>query len=555
MPTFLGWRGETVRATMAHTAPPNQTHRDTGTPNVSFSMITVRLCDVPLDHAAEVRMFTRRNVAQFGALALLAYGLISSAAAAAPVAASCARTDSEYQVDNDIQNDSYPDSVIGVPRASVGGQRNAGVVDIQSAGAGSIQRFDESLFPQLGTPTAGDQFGTAVAFANLDTAGQASDSCADLAIGAPGADGGRGAVVVAHGSNDGITSDDAVVLTGRTAGERFGAQITVSGADLWIAAPDRAVDGAQQAGAVDHYLISGTGGVTFVGTITQNTPGVPGGAENGDHFGSVLSAFGRPLAIGDPDEDIGAAADAGSVTFVFDDSRTGAFTAAATFSQNTPGIPGSSEADDHFGASIGTFGTRYDVGVPDEALGNVKQVGTVDIFGVRQGSATPSQPSALTQNSAGVPGSDEAGDHFGAALVSTSDDGSCIGVPGEDLGTVSDAGRVVCDRGGTWHEFDQGDSVQAGAQYGARLGAQSDRDFTDQECYRIGGQRVLIDAPGRFFDQAPDAGLVTTDDGTPDDLGTGFLDSSGPEAGEQYGIIATAPIIGVSHAPCDNKVR
>ena len=500
-------------------------------------------------------MPAHRTVAQLGALALLAGSLLGgTAAAATPVAAACAPSDPNYQAENDIQGDSYADVVVGVPRATVGGASNAGVVDIHSAGSTtstSTQRFDESLFPQLGTPSAGDEFGAAVAFADLDV----NDACADLAIGAPGADGGRGVVVLAHGSSSGITPDRAVVLTGRSVGEHFGAQITVSGSDLWISAPDRTVDGATGAGAVDHYLIGATGGVTSVGTVTQNTPGVPGGAEKDDHFGSVLSAFGSPLAIGDPDEDIGTAVDAGSVTFVFDNAKTGALTSAATFTQNTAGIPGTSEAGDHFGASIGTFGTRYDVGVPDESLGTLRQAGTVDLFGVRQGSAAPVRPGALSQNSVGVPGSDEAGDHFGAALVSTSNDGSCVGVPGEDLGTVVDAGRVVCDRGGKWFEFDQGGFAEARVDYGARLGALSDRDFTDMECYPIGGQGILIDAPGRAIgDNTDGAGLVTTDDESSDDLGTGFSDSAGPMAGEQYGVIASTPIIGASHAPCDGNL-
>lgn len=502
-------------------------------------------------------MSTGRNLAQLGVLALLAGTLLASTgAAAAPMSAACTRPGAAYQADNDIQDDSYPDFIVGVPRASVGGQASAGAVDIQSQGSGTTQHSDESLFAQFGKPTAGDEFGAAVAVADLDsTGGLASDSCADLVIGAPGADGGRGAIVLAHGSNSGITSDRAVVVTGVSAGEHFGAQITVSGSDLWISAPNRTVDGAVGAGAVDHYLIGGAGGVTRVSTLTQNTPGVPGGAERDDHFGSVLSAFGKPLAIGDPDEDIGTATDAGSVTFVYDNPKTGAFTSAAAFSQNTPGIPGSSEVGDHFGASLGTFGTRFDVGVPDEALGALRQGGTVDIFGVRQGSAAPLQPGALTQNSPGVSGGDEAGDRFGAALVATSDDGSCIGVPGEDLGAKTDTGRVVCDRGGTWFEFDNGDFAEAGDLYGARLGALSDRNSTDMECYRIGGQRMLIDAPDHTIGDLQDAGIITSDDGSPFDAGTSAIDSTGPATGEQYGVLATTPMTPVSHAPCDKSSR
>ena len=57
--------------------------------------------------------------------------------------------------------------------------------------------------------------------------------------------------------------------------------------------------------------------------------------------------------------------------------------------------------------------------------------------------------SFVTQNSPGIPGAAETGDRFGAALTINNLIGSngtidvAVGVPGEDIGSVADAGSVI----------------------------------------------------------------------------------------------------------------
>jgi hypothetical protein len=63
------------------------------------------------------------------------------------------------------------------------------------------------------------------------------DGCSDLVVGAPGANGGRDAVLVACGSDTGIEPTGGIRVTGRTAGERFGAAIAAERKDIRIAAP------------------------------------------------------------------------------------------------------------------------------------------------------------------------------------------------------------------------------------------------------------------------------------------------------------------------------
>ncbi|MER7486886.1 FG-GAP and VCBS repeat-containing protein [Streptomyces sp. NPDC126497] len=88
--------------------------------------------------------------------------------------------------------------------------------------------------------------------------------------------------------------------------------------------------------------------------LTQNTAGVPGASEAGDRFGSGV-------ALGDVDGDgyadlvVGAAGEnsgAGAVTVLYG-SALGLTTRGATsYTQNTTGVPGSSEKGDLFGARV-----------------------------------------------------------------------------------------------------------------------------------------------------------------------------------------------------------
>jgi hypothetical protein len=287
-----------------------------------------------------------------------------------------------------------------------------------------------------------------------------------------------------------------------------------------------------------------------VQTLTEDTAGIHGGAEVNDHFGEHLgvSAFG-PLVVGEPDEDVGAhAVDAGTVTIVFDNAGTGLLTASGTYSQDSPGVPGTAEAGDLFGTSVASIANGIDgvgvtVGVPGEALGSLRGAGTVDAFTVRPGNLVPANVSALSQNSSGVPGADEPYDHFGAQVAVVAAE-LCIGVPGEDLGRVTDAGRAVCEAGSkTWTEYAQGGSgfgnLGGAPQSGAAVGTQLSRLADDGEGdFFAGGEAVVVTIPGANV-TVPSSGEVVLPQ---------FLtatDSAGAVKAERYGIAATA----VSNGP------
>ncbi|MER5946051.1 integrin-like protein [Streptomyces sp. NPDC001904] len=119
-------------------------------------------------------------------------------------------------------------------------------------------------------------------------------------------------------------------------------------------------------------------------TINQDTPGVPGTAEDGDNFGVELKA-GRfngddadDLVIGAPGEAIGTRTQAGSVTVLVAGSGglidVWGQTRGIAVHQNTANVPGSAEANDLFGAAftIGDYDKDY---FPDLAVGSYGENG------------------------------------------------------------------------------------------------------------------------------------------------------------------------------------
>jgi hypothetical protein len=106
------------------------------------------------------------------------------------------------------------------------------------------------------------------------------------------------------------------------------------------------------------------------------------------------------------------------------------------------------------------------VGAPGEDVGTVAEAGAVAVF---QASPLTTQGSyQLWQGQSGrVGGVAEAGDHFGAALASS----TLIGAPGEDVGSAVDAGSVYAYLDGKYQQITQDstgipDSVEAGDRFG-----------------------------------------------------------------------------------------
>jgi hypothetical protein len=393
---------------------------------------------------------------------------------------------------------SGPDVVVGLPSYDLPGKPDAGAIAVFSNVSQGGSQVPDAVrartlltaddFDGL-TSQAGARFGAAVVVWRDSGSLDDPDDCADLLVGAPGqsvaGEVGAGQVYRLAGRPGGLgrvldVFDEASLdgTDGAQVGAGFGSAIAaVTRQSIAIGVPGRDLGRVTDAGRVDRIDYGATG-VPVSNTVVQQGGLAGGTPEKGDQFGEVLAftvaqehgslspvpARGLLLAVGVPHEDVGSRVDAGIVTVVSRDEGS------SSVSQDSAGAGGAAEAGDQYGAALDVFGTHeHDValaiGVPGEDLAGAKDAGLVSYasFGPVLDDGAPILPlrgwaSTTTQATPGVPGSPEAGDQFGAAVLigrfgweamppcsSAETDSGCdlvVGSPREDLGSAADAGMV-----------------------------------------------------------------------------------------------------------------
>jgi hypothetical protein len=357
------------------------------------------------------------------------------------------------------------------------------------------------------------------------------DGYDDLAIGAPGEDIGTltdaGAVTVLYGSDDGPMTDGnqfwhqdsaagGLLVEGRAeSGDRFGAALVVGNFngdaydDLAIGVPGEDVETTNAGTIVDAGAVNILYGSASGLTVTNNRLWHQGKSLNGhqvddlaesnDHFGAALAAGDfdgdgdDDLAIGAPDEDVRNLANAGLIHILLGRAGVG-LTAEGdqSFAQGNAGDQTMTEAGDRFGAALaaGNFngdqhrnGNAVDdlaVGAPDEDVDGVANAGAVNVFygsifsGLNgAGGAQFWHQNSDPANGPAVADSAEPDDRFGAALAAGDFRGDgyddlAIGVPGEDVGSLVNAGAVAVLNGTSlglnstfnqfWHQDNEGNN-------------------------------------------------------------------------------------------------
>jgi hypothetical protein len=160
------------------------------------------------------------------------------------------------------------------------------------------------------------------------------------------------------------------------------------------------------------------------------------------------------LAMGSTGESVGNAIGAGAVNVIYGAPAGLSATSDQIFQQGAGGIEGLPETGDAFGAALtcGDFDADgYDdlvIGVPQESVGNINNAGAVQVIYGSPFGVWPTDDQLWTQDSAGMLDTCESGDRFGTAVVAGDFDNDgyddlAIGIPGEDVGTIGNAGAVA----------------------------------------------------------------------------------------------------------------
>ena len=225
-------------------------------------------------------------------------------------------------------------------------------------------------------------------------------------------------------------------------------------------------------GAVD-VLFGSSDGLSAVDAVqvTQATPGVPGQPDENVGFGNVLAsgdfdadgiddlAIGRPFdsLIGDTDDD---GIEMGSVNVLYGTVDGPSTVGAQLWSQASPGIIGKVGFSDQFGADLAIGDFDHDgfadlaIGTPGDRIGGGRSQGSVTVIYGSASGLSAIGSGLWYQSVAGVPGANESWDDFGRALAagdfdSDGRDDLAVGAPGEDVGSVQDAGAVTVLYGST----------------------------------------------------------------------------------------------------------
>ena len=159
------------------------------------------------------------------------------------------------------------------------------------------------------------------------------------------------------------------------------------------------------------------------------------------------------LAIGAPRDSVGGHDLAGAVNVIYGSRGRGLREDRnQQFTQDTPGIIATAETGDRFGAALATGDFDCDghadlaIGAPGEQLGSARASGAVTVlYGGARGLTT--RDTFFDQGYAGVPGTRESNQSFGAALAAGDFDANgcddlAVGVPGDSVHGAPAAGAV-----------------------------------------------------------------------------------------------------------------
>ena len=411
----------------------------------------------------------------------------------------------------DFNGDDFGDLAIGVPGEDTGAQPDAGgfiVLFGSASGLTSVGSARHGPSDWTSEDATRWQVGASMAPTFLGNI----RSLSVLLVGAPGYRSGQGAAFVLGGAfllpGPGTGLIGTFVSNDPQDGARCGATVAagdlddVSGWDIAFGCPLYDLDAAALITDAGRVLVRSGDDLASLTVVLQDDP------EHGDRFGAALAigslARTPALVVGSPLEDIDDIVDAGAISIM-----EGGPTLPGSAQLTAFDIPGAAATGDHYGAAVliadvGSLGvlpaggsrsgpsgliiTREGdlvVGAPGRRQNGRIGAGAVYVLYAKDGDlgATIQR---WTQDRKNVLDVAESGDHFGATLSAGWFRGTgiipqdlAIGVPGEDLGSVSNAGAVAVLRGsgdrvtaaGNQFWSQESSGIAEGAQQGDHFGS------------------------------------------------------------------------------------